>query len=195
MKKWCFQHLLAHVAKNATKYLFFWYLCVGHRNMLVAQGFGGKRAAECQNKWAHFNSCVGCRTFQALRRRVQSKRSNFWPQWNFAWLRKICKAGYTGLPECCWHFWNVCNSSKLRSMRRDPETYSGARKLLAYWRPHWVTEWATRREYYIAGLPTGNRLTAWFSEVSANCPQVSATVRGQKTYSPRCPRRPCPRRI
>ena len=181
-------------------YVCLIYLCVGHRNILVAQRICWKMSSRASKQMdASHESCVGCRTFQALRRRVPSKRSNFWPQWKFAWLRKICKAGYTGLPECCWHFWlfqseMLAASAKhldefcelLRSMHRDRETYwcAEAVGLLHY----------TRREH-IAGLPTGNRLTTWFSEVSANCPQLSATVRGQKTYSPRCPARPCPRRI
>ena len=82
MKKLCFQHRFVHVAKNATKCMSFWYIfALVTATFWWLKGFVGKWAAECQNKKvdASHESCVGCRTFQALRRRVPSKRSNFWP--------------------------------------------------------------------------------------------------------------------
>ena len=84
MKKSCFQHLFVHVAKNANKCMSFWYIFgLVTATFWWLKGFLGKWLAECQNKRTHLRgSCVDCRAFQALRRRVQSKRSNFWPQWN-----------------------------------------------------------------------------------------------------------------
>ena len=139
MKKLCFQHLFVHVAKNANKCMSFWYIFgLVTATFWWLKGFVGKWAAECQNKWTHLMSLAWVAEPSKLcGDAFQASGATFdHMQWKFAWLRKICKAGYTGLPECCWHFWlfqseMLAASAKhleefcelLRSMHRDRETY------------------------------------------------------------------------
>ena len=99
----------------------------------------------------------------------------------------------TGMPECCWHLWNVGSFCKASGRI----VWAASRHVLdreTYWCAEAVgllkatlAEWTTRREN-IAGLPTGNRPTAWCYGVSAKCPQLSAAKN-------QCPRHPCPRMI
>ena len=113
MKKLCFQHLFVHVAKNANKCMSFWYIFgFVTATFWWLKGFLGKCPAECQNKWTHLrDSCVDCRAFQALRRRVQSKRSNFWPQWN------ECRTSLWKKPTRCSRFFQKAFGARTWSER------------------------------------------------------------------------------